>query len=318
MPITPDYSVVADRVQEERYVYSCGGCGAVLDVRKAFATPDGILESLLGACPSCGAKLEDSIDCRLGPAPEGWQGPRPPTERATPRHKRPLFQCASSYNRFSLDFSRLDALLQPIAPGNLLMLQGRGASAVAELLTFRAQLPRERGGLDSTTVFIDGGNRSDPYLSASLARRYGQDTRKALRRVINCRVFTTYQLASLLSDGAMEIVETYGSKLLVIADLLGTFNEPDMSQSEADRLLDAMRAGIMDAKKKMIVVATLGAPSKYDEVVAPWSDTLIRLSPTRGGRTQANLRHPTKKENSAEFSMNGLLFHPDSPMEAVR
>ena len=199
------------------------------------------------------------------------------------------------------------------------MLQGHGASAVAELAAFRAQLPPERGGLDSTTIFIDGGNCSDPYLFASLARRYSFDTKRALRRVANCRVFTMYQLANLLSDDVMKMAETYGSKLLVISNLLGTFNEPETSAREVDRLLDAIRTGIMGAKKKLVVIATLGSPNKYDEVVIPWSDTLVRLSLLRRGTTQADLlRHPTKKADTVEFAMNQLLFHPDSPLELAR
>ncbi len=128
-----------------------------------------------------------------------------------------------------------------------------------------------------------------------------------------------YQLANLLSNDVMKMAETYGSKLLVIANLLGTFNEPEMSAREVDRLLDAIHAGIMEAKKKLVVMATLGSPNRYDEVVTPWSDTLVRLSPLRRGTIQADLlRHPTKKADTVEFAMNQLLFHPDSPLESVR
>jgi len=319
MPSTPDYVVVPDERQEGLFVYSCATCGSVLDVRKELASPDGILDSLMGVCPSCGEKLENSIECRLGHAPEEWRGPRPRAQRADAR-RRSTFQRASSFNRFSLDFSLLDRLLQPLAPDNMVMLEGQGASAVAELAAFRAQLPRERGGLDSTTVFIDGGNCSDPYLFASLARRYSLDTRKALRRVTNCRVFTMYQLANLLSNDVVEMAEAYGSKLVVIADLLGTFNEPGTGANETDRLLDAVRAGMMEAKKKKLtVIATLGPPNKHDEVVAAWPDTLVRLSPLRGGRVRAELlRHPTGRSGSSDLSIDRLLFHPDSPLERVR
>ncbi len=319
MPRTPDYVIVADQGQKEQFVYSCAACGSVLDVRKRLFPPDGIHDFLTGVCPSCGVKLENSIDCRLDQAPEDWHGPRPSAQRTNAR-LMPLFQRASSYNRFSLDFLLLDRLLQPLAPDNFVMLEGHGASAVAELAAYRAQLPRERGGLDSTTVFIDGGNCSDPYLLASLSRSYFLDARRALRRITNCRVFTMFQLAGLLSNDVVELAETYGSKLLVIANLLGTFNEPEMSTNEVDRLLDAIRAGIMEAKrKKLVVIATLGSPNKYDEIVTPWSDTLVRLSPLRGGRRLRAelLRHPSRRLDSSEFGMNQLLFHPDGPLEFV-
>jgi hypothetical protein len=317
MPSLPDYVTVANREQEEQFVYSCAACGSVLYVRKRLEAYDDILDSLVGVCPSCEAKLENSIDCRLGRVPVDWRGP---TQRVDVHRRRHLFQCASSYNRFSLDFSPLDGLLQPLAPDNLVILEGHGASAITELAAFRAQLPRERGGLDSTTVFIDGGNCSDPYLFASLAKRYSLDTRKALRRVMNCRVFTMYQLASLLSNDTVEMAETYGSKLLVIANILGTFNEPEIGANEVDRLLDAIHIGMMEARKKLVVIATLGSPNKYDEIVTPWSDTLVRLSPSKreGRRMRAELlRHPTKRPDSSDFDLDQLLFNPDSPLELV-
>ncbi len=318
MPSTPDYVIVGDQGREEQFVYSCATCGSVLDVRKRLVPPEYILDSLTGVCLSCGKQLENSIDCRLGQVPKDWHDPRLSAQTVSAHRRPPVFQRASSYNRFSLDFSPLDRLLQPLAPDNLVMLEGHSASAVAELAAFRAQLPRERGGLDSTTVFIDAGNCSDPYLFASLARRYSFDTKRALRRVTNCRVFTMYQLANLVSNDIMKMTETYASKLLVIANLLGTFSEPEMSSREVDRLLDAMRTGIMEAKKKMVVIATLGSSNKHDETVAPWADTLVRLSLLRRGTTQAELlRHPAKKLGSAEFVMNQLLFHPDSPLELV-
>lgn len=319
MPTTPDPALAASREEKEWFVYSCATCGSVIDVRSRLAPLDGILDSLMGACPSCEGKLEGSIDCRAGPVPEGWHGPPIPAQRTGARLKPPLFQRASSFNRFSLDFSRLDRLLQPLAPDNFLMLAGPDSPAVAELIAFRAQLPQERGGLDSTTFFIDGGNCSDPYLFALLARRYSLDARKALRRVTACRVFTMYQLASLLSDDIAGMAEAHGSKLIVIGDLLGTFSEPEADTDEVARLLDAMQAGITKAKKKLTVVATLNSPNPHDQTVIKWSDTLVCLSQLRGTRVRAELlRHPTKRRASSEFTMGRLLFHPDSPLELVR
>jgi hypothetical protein len=319
MPVSPEYIIKPEQENRGQFVYSCATCNDILAVRKKLETPDHIADPLSGTCPSCGAKLENSIDCKQGRAPEGWHNPILSVDRTKVRRRAPLLQRASSYNRFSLDFSPCDKLLQPLAPDNLVMLQGHSASAIAELAAFRAQLPPERGGLDSTTTFVDGGNCSDPYLFASLAKRYSFDSKRALRRVTNCRVFTMYQLANLLSNDIMKMTETYGSKLLVISNLLGTFNEPETSAREVDRLLDAIHAGILEVKKKLVVIATLESPNKYDAVVTSWSDTLVRLSPLRRGSIQADLlRHPTKKSVAVEFDMNRLLFHPDSPLEVVR
>jgi hypothetical protein len=226
--------------------------------------------------------------------------------------------------RFSLDFLPLDRLLQPLEPGNLVMLKGAGASAIAELLAFRAQLPLERGGLDSAAFFIDAGNCSDPYLLASLAKRYSLDSKKALRRVTNCRVFTMYQLTGLLSDSGTlaDMADSYGSRLIILANLLGTFDEPETSQSEIDRLLNVIHTGLTEVKKKLTIITTLGPPNKYDRLVDGWPDTLVNLSPCgKEGKDhlQAELqKHPTRKTPDASvFTMNQLLFHPDSTLEEL-
>jgi len=216
--------------------------------------------------------------------------------------------------RFSVDFFPLDKLLQPLQPRNLVMLRGPGASPIAELLAFRAQLPPERGGLDSGTFFIDGGNCSDPYLLASLAKPYRLDERKALRRVTSCRLFTMYQLAGLFSSGGIEdMAGARGCKLVILADLLGMFNEPDINQVEIDRLLTAIHEGLAALKKRLVVVVTLGSPNKHDQLVSGWADTLVQLSLLRGSKTHAALlRHPTRKAGSSVFAINQLLFRPDS------
>jgi hypothetical protein len=117
----------------------------------------------------------------------------------------------------------------------------------------------------------------------------------------------------------VEMAETHGSKLVVIGDLLGTFSEPETDTEEVVRLLDAMHAGITEAKKKLTVVATLNSPNLNDQTVIQWSDTLVCLSQLRGTRVRAELlRHPAKRRDSSEFTMDHLLFHPDSPLELVR
>jgi hypothetical protein len=178
---------------------------------------------------------------------------------------------------------------------------------VSELAAFRAQLSVEMGGLDSTVIFVDGGNRSDPYLFASFAKQHGVSPNQALRRVANCRVFTMYQLAELVSEHLASAVDDYAAQLVVISDLLGTFNEPELDGREARRLLSSVEKGIREARRKALVITTLPSPSEYDEQVAPWADTLVRLS-SDGDRARAELlKHPFKEPTTSTFKMSRLL-----------
>lgn len=290
----------------ERFVYLCASCNCVLRVGRELRPTGDLVDSLQGRCPGCGGKLDGATECRLVATPEDWASIdlAPPREVAA---RRPFFQPASSFAHFSLGFTPLDTLLRPLAPGKLVTLMGPAASAVSELAALRAQLPLEKGGLDSTVLFVDGGNRSDPYLFASFAKQHGVNPNEALRRITNCRVFTMYQLADLVSEYLVPAVADYAAQLVVISDLLGTFNEPELDEREVRRLLSGVERGIGEAKKRALVIATLASPSKYDEQVTPWADTLVSLSSDRDRVCAQLLKHPSKEHSTSNFTIIDLL-----------
>jgi len=254
----------------------------------------------------CGRSLDGSVECRLAPVPEDWSDVFLSTTPLAPRNEV-VFQRASCIPHFSLGFPRLDSLLRPFTEGRLIMLSGEMSSAVAELAAFRAQLPVESGGLDSAVLFIDGGNHSDPYLFSSFAKQRGLRPAVAMRRVASCRVFTFYQLAALVSEHLLRAVEDYATKLVVISDVLGTFNEPELEEREARRVLAAIEEGIEKVKRNALVIATLTSPNKYDDLAASWADALVHLSPD-GTRVRAELlKHRNRLPGATTFRLSQLL-----------
>jgi hypothetical protein len=291
---------------KERFVYYCSNCNCVLRVRRDLGLTGETIDSLSGRCIGCGRGLENNIECRLAPVPDDWSDIHL-TDTIAVQKKTLSFHSASSFPHFSLGFPRLDSLLRPFSPQHLIVLSGGAASVVAEFMTFRAQLPLEAGGLDSTVLFIDGGNQSDPYLFSSFTRQHGLKPAVAMRRVATCRVFTIYQLADLISEHLVRAAEDYATKLVVVSDLLGTFNEPELEEREARRLLGAVEDGIKRVKKNSLVLATLPSPNKYDDMIMAWADTAVSLS-SSGGRVQAELvKHSTKPPTASSFMMNQLL-----------
>ncbi len=289
----------------ERFVYYCSACNCVLRVRRDLAPASQTLDSPSGRCMGCGRPLEGGVECRLAPVPDDWSDVFMATPPAQKREA--LFQKASSIPHFSLGFPRLDSLLRPFSEGRLIMLSGETSSTVAELAAFRAQLPIESGGLDSAVLFIDGGNRSDPYVFSSFAKQRGIKPSAAMRRVASCRVFTFYQLAALVSEHLVRAVEDYGTKLVIISDVLGTFNEPELEEREARRVLGAIEEGIEKAKKDALVIATLASPNKYDEMVSSWADTLVDLSLDRGVVNAQLLKHGNRLPGTTAFRLKQLL-----------
>jgi hypothetical protein len=291
---------------KERFVYYCSSCSCVLRVRRNLGPTGETIDSLSGHCIGCGRELEGNIECRLASVPDDWSDIHL-TDTVAVQRKASSFRSASSFPHFSLGFPRLDLLLRPFSPQRLIVLSGGAAPMVAELMTFRAQLPLEEGGFDSTVLFIEGGNRSDLYLFSSFARQHNLKPAVAMRRVATCRVFTIYQLADFISEHLARAAEDYAAKLVVVSDLFGTFNEPELEEREARRLLSAVEGGIKRVKKNSLVIMTLASPNKYDDVVMAWADTAVSLS-SSGGRVEAELvKHPTKPPTASSFMMNQLL-----------
>jgi len=290
----------------ERFVYYCSSCRCVLHVRRDLGPAGETIGSLNGRCMGCGGLLEGSVECRLTPVPDDWsdvfQSTGPQAQK-----REALFQKASSIPHFSLGFPHLDSLLRPFSEGHMILLSGETSSVVAELASLRAQLPIESGGLDSAVLFIDGGNRSDPYLFSSFAKQRGLKPAMAMRRVASCRVFTFYQLATLVSEHLVRAVEDYGTRLVVICDILGTFNEPELEEREARRVLSAVEEGIEKVKRQALVIATQASPNKYDGIVASWADAQVRLSSERDRIRAELVKHRNRLPGETTFKLGQLL-----------
>jgi len=289
----------------ERFVYYCSSCRCVLRVRRDLGPARETVGSLNGHCMGCGGLLEGTVECRLAPVPDDWSDvflTTPPVQK-----REAIFQKASSIPHFSLGFPRLDSLLRPFSEGRTILLSGEASSIVAELASLRAQLPIESGGLDSAVLFIDGGNRSDPYLFSSFAKQRGLKPSVAMRRVASCRVFTFYQLAALVSEHLMRAVEDYGTRLVVICDILGTFNEPELEEREARRVLGAVEEGIEKVKRQALVIATQTSPNKYNDLVASWADAQVCLSSDRGRIRAELIKHRNRLPGETTFRLGQLL-----------
>jgi len=303
-----------DGCGKERFVYSCSECSCILNVCKALEPVGDTVESLGNHCPGCGSALEQRVSCTSTNIPEAWseisRSALSTRERAETKVE---FQTAASLRGFSFNFAPLDALVAHyINPTWSVAFTGRCANAVAEFLCFRAQLPKEAGGSDSSVVLIDGGNRSDLYLFSSYAKLYGVAPRKALRRVVTSRAFTMYQMANLVVKELGEVVDEYGAKVVVLSDVLGMLNEESgLREDEARRLAGAVRRGLdaVRKEKKVLTFMTLVTKTPYDRVITDHADVVVGLEESGRSIEGTLLKHPFGKPSSRHFTLRDLLFH---------
>jgi hypothetical protein len=305
---------ISDEGGRERFVYSCSECSCVLNVCAALEPVGDTVESLENCCPGCGSALDARVSCRSARVPEAWpEISRSAHARSARAETKVEYQTAASLRGFSFNFAPLDALVAHyVDPNWSVAFAGRCANAVAEFLCFRAQLPKEAGGSDSSVVLIDGGNRSDLYLFSSYAKLYGVSPRKALRRVVTSRAFTMYQTADLVVNQLGRVVDEYGAKVVVLSDVFGMLNEEaGLREDEARRLAGAVRRGLEQVKreKKVLAFVTLVTKTPYDRAMTDHADVLVGLEESGEAIEGTLLKHPFGKRASRRFTPHDLLFH---------
>ena len=125
--------------------------------------------------------------------------------------------------------------------GHFIVFQGPSPSvSLAELFCVRAQLGNPIG-LNSSAIFIDGGNRFDAYAASNYAIEYEIEPNHALSRIHISRAFTYFQLVSLLTENLPSALTHYSSKFAMVSDITGLFQDPEIKdKQEAYRAFQRM------------------------------------------------------------------------------
>jgi hypothetical protein len=103
-------------------------------------------------------------------------------------------------------------------------------------LAVKALLPRNHGGIKSSTVIIIDGNirgqltHLDFYSFVDYAIQYGMNTNSVLERIIVTRSFTAYQLADTIIYNLTNMIQKYKSNLVIITDLFATDEQLHLSE----------------------------------------------------------------------------------------
>jgi hypothetical protein len=213
--------------------------------------------------------------------------------------------------RLSLGFSTLDDFFQGFELGDFVVVRGNAASFTSFVLSVQTQLPIEWGGLSSSTVFVDGGNRFSPYSIAEIAREYGLDPKTAMEKVYVSRAFTAHQLSSLVLEKLCFVLRKTRARLLIVSDISSLFSDRDVPTVEARELFMKVCTKLSQiASEKQAVVVVIYLPKKrsrmelfFEAVLFGKSNVLIRLR--RKGRifTFALEDHPSINPFSKDFTV---------------
>jgi hypothetical protein len=239
--------------------------------------------------------------------------PHPPEEDAMPKLILPTMGVHQTavHDSESLTFGIeiVDKLFGELKGGEFVVLYGSQVCHVlSELLCVRSLLPSVEGGLGSSVVFIDGGNRFDPYLISENARLLGQEPEETLRNIWVSRAFTSYQLTALVTEKLPEILNRVKPKFVVVSDVAALYCDSDIGLFEAKRTFNRVVCFLWNLvrERSLLLVATSFSSTNrrkrlLEQYVLGRSDIVAKIEEGNPHVKLTLEKHPSKPAVSVEL-----------------
>ena len=99
---------------------------------------------------------------------------------------------------------------------------GSGKTQLAHQLSVTVQLPKDKGGLDGSVIYVDTENTFRPERIQQMATGLGLDPKEVLENIHIARAYNSdHQM--LLAEKASELAEEYGTRLAIVDSLTAHF-----------------------------------------------------------------------------------------------
>jgi hypothetical protein len=232
-----------------------------------------------------------------------------------------VMHAPSSQNLLSLNMKNIDVLFPGFAPGDFAIIHGLPyVLTLSLLIAVRSQLPYQLGGLESSTVFVDGGNTYRLYKVSRLARLHNLRPREVLQRIFISRAFTMYQLTSIILDGLEAAINRFTAKLVILSDFEELYLDKDIPPDESKEVFSQVVNHISAlAKKQRVTVVATCPPHHYSRrqaflhtVACAKSNVTIAVTkkPTFPHGKQFSLeKHSVFKPGSVAFPSRNLTLN---------
>jgi len=296
----------------DAWIYYCTLCDEVLVIARRFMEVKGVQAAFDDVCPDCGFSLEDVICCEQTKVPEAsatYVDPKSP--KATLLFELPLraldavkVQTAGFHAEeriLTTGIDKLDNLVR-LTTDQFVVFQGYPfLSSLGELLCVRAQLDHPIG-LNSASIYIDGGNRFNAYAVSDYAIENRIEPELALSRIHVSRAFTYFQLASLLNEKLLSALVQYPPRLVIVSNITDLFQDPEIKDTqEAYRIFQRVSrslVAIAETTSALVIATNFQSTNSFATVLAQTAHTIISADRHDAFTRFALTRHrswPTRK-----------------------
>jgi hypothetical protein len=225
-----------------------------------------------------------------------------------------------SQNLLSFNMRNIDELFPGFMLGDFVVIYGLpSVLTLSSLLAVRAQLPYQLGGLESSVVFVDGGNTFRLYKVSRLAQLHHLRPRNVLQRIFISRAFTAHQMTSIILERLEEATTKYDARLVIISDFLGLYLDKDVPPEEGKEVFCQVAAYLSKfAQEESAIVLATCPPHYYSRrsaffhaVACARSKVTISIKKKAVYPFEKQFileRHPTLKLGSADFPCESLTL----------
>jgi hypothetical protein len=215
----------------------------------------------------------------------------------------------------------IDNLFPGFMLGDFAMIYGLpSVLTLSLLLAVRAQLPYQLGGIESSAIFVDGGNTFRLYGVSRLAKLHHLNPRNALQRIFISRAFTAHQMTSIILNKLEEAATKHDAKFIIISDYPGLYLDKDVSPEESKEVFSQVTSYLSKlAEEKGVILLATSLPHDYSKrsaffhaVACARSNITISIKKKTAYPFEAQFtleKHPTFRLGSVDFQSENFTLN---------
>jgi len=173
----------------------------------------------------------------------------------------------------------LNGFLEGLELDGMVVLHGSHlCHEVAELLCVKA------GSRDGSAILVDAGNTFNPLRASELAAGFGLGTELALERIKVNRVFTCFELSTLITRDLAKALTAYNPKLVAITGFIEPYCEREVQPGEAKLLFNRSLKILAQLSRGLPIVITHALDGGKTQrsilfwrILTNYADALLRI-----------------------------------------
>lgn len=163
-------------------------------------------------------------------------------------------ESGKKFNILKSGIKELDKIIWELKPGEIIFIDGNNKIIldIEKRICVNFYKSYKRN-----VIYIDGGMGFNPYRIARYAKESEIDYREILNHIHVSRVFTLFQLNTILQDKLEQIMLEYNPQICIIGKFLTPYMDSEVSSDQVNIIMKNNLSRVKEIAKKYGIVALL-------------------------------------------------------------